>query len=89
MTNFRESLVKKVIRQEANWVIGGYENGIADGKLSEMPSKEALTKEVYTAVMNSDVVEVGGGLIPVRKDIRFLGKERLQFLVAEIIEKTK
>jgi hypothetical protein len=27
---FREKIVKKVIREQTNWVIGGYENSLLD-----------------------------------------------------------
>jgi len=83
----REMLVARVIKEETNYVIGGYENSIQDGMMTEMPNKESLLAEIYAAVIASKGVQVGGGIMPVKKDIRFLGTARVKELIMERIEK--
>ena len=78
MTNeMRIQAVSRLAKQKALWVIGGHENAIEDGILDSMPSIEVLVKEVYDEIVKDPRVQVGGGVIELKKDIRFLGKEKL------------
>ena len=78
MKNVREMLVKQVIRQEMNDVLGGLENSLMDKLIEEMPPREEIAEMVYSQVMKQDVVEFPSGIISVKKDIRFIGSERIR-----------
>lgn len=81
--NVREQTVKKLIKQKINWVVGGYENAVSDKHIEEMPSREQIADEVYQEVIDSKYLEIGAGLMPIQKDIRFLGKQRIKQLIKE------
>lgn len=72
MVNKREINITKIIKREVGWVIGGYENAIFDGEATKMPEADEIEYEVYQELM------AGGNVQPVRKDVRFLGKERIR-----------
>lgn len=79
----REKLVAVAIREARNFVVGGYENAILDGYAEEMPNDETLVFEIYDEVLHNPVVELRGGLVPIKKDIRFLGKDRIHEMIRE------
>jgi hypothetical protein len=83
----REMLVKMVIKQTCNSTIGGYENSVSDGLIKEMPSHEALIEQIYFEVMKEDRVETSIGMISVKKDLRFIGAERIKQYINKKIEK--
>ncbi len=73
----RERNVNLLIRERANWVIGGYENSVSDGIIEEMPPVEKMEKEIYNEVMSTNHIQIKAGLLEIKKDIRFLGKEKI------------
>jgi VIT1/CCC1 family predicted Fe2+/Mn2+ transporter len=83
MANIREQLVKKVVKEQFNDIVGGYENSILDGLIEEMPSHEELANQIYQEVMSASMVVMGGQRMAVKKDIRFIGGEKIR----EYIEK--
>ncbi len=83
----RELLIKTLIKRTGNFVIGGYENAIEDGTLIEKPDKQGLLQEIYIGVIHENRLAVSGGFIPVKKDIRFVGKERIIELIDEWLDK--
>lgn len=59
--------------EASNWVVGGWENSVADGHDEEMPSHEELAQEIYQTVMTTTTFEgIQGG--PPLKEIRFAGE---------------
>ena len=86
-SGIRERIVINLIKERANWVIGGYENSVSDGHMTEMPSAEEIKSEVYGEVIRSKHVEIGGGLIGVSKDIRFLGKDFIEAKISRIVDR--
>lgn len=84
----RERLVKSAIKNEARWIIGGYENSISDGcmKKEDMPSIEHIQTEVYVNVIRGKLESGGSFLLQIKKDVRFLGKERIMQMVEEIVK---
>lgn len=83
MKNTREMVAYKVVEQAYGWVVGGYENAIMDGLITEMPDNEELMDEIYEEVMQTEIV----GFLPVKKDLRFIGKKRIEELIRERLEK--
>ena len=81
--DIRTLLVERVVDSSVNWVIGGYENSVADGHIDEMPSQEQMEAEIYDEVMATDYVEVAGGLKQIKKDIRFLGTETIKQMITD------
>lgn len=89
MARNHEIIVKAGVRQAANWVIGGHENSIMDGLIEKMPSHESLAREIYQELMDLRGVEVAGGLIPLKKNIRFLTKEKIMGYIEDVLQKEK
>lgn len=88
MTNDkRQTLIEKVIKQETGWVIAGYENGVADGEFTEMPTCEQLEKEIYKYTINSKGLQIGAGFLPVKKDIRFFTTEAIMEIIKREVSK--
>lgn len=83
----REQKVKHLVRVKTGWVLGGHENAVLDGHSKKLPSKEAIISEAYDEVMTAKFLELGGGLIPIEKDIRFMGKEAILELIKKEVEK--
>lgn len=83
----REEIIKMVVKEQINMVLGGYENSILDGHITEMPGHEELVQEVYQEVMNADVVETPIGMMKVKKDIRFFTKERIMAYIEKKVIK--
>jgi len=84
--NNREDLVRRLIKQEYNWVVGGWMNDLADNG-NKLPSTKAIAEEIYYRVMKSQGVEVAGGIFPTKKDIRFLGSKRIKEMISTKIER--
>jgi hypothetical protein len=80
----REFKVKTLIREKANFVVGGWENSIADGHIETMPAVEDMEAEIYGEVMSARWVELKAGLALIKKDIRFLGTKRIKELISTI-----
>jgi hypothetical protein len=57
-----------------NWVIGGYENSVADGDMDDLPSEGALVSEIYDTVLNCTTGEGFQSSRPI-KEIRFCTRE--------------
>ena len=85
----REKAVSRLAKQKAMWVIGGHENAIEDGVQDSMPSDDVLVQEVYNEVIKYPRVQVGGGVIELKKDIRFLGKDKLMEIVRKEVQLAK
>lgn len=59
--------------EASNWVVGGWENNVADGHSEEMPSHEELAQEIYQTVMTTTTFEgIQGG--PPLMEVRFAGE---------------
>jgi hypothetical protein len=84
MKNTREMVAYKVVEQAYGWVVGGYENSIMDGHITEMPDNEQLVDEIYDEVMQTENL---GRFLPVKKDLRFIGKKRIEELIRERLKK--
>lgn len=78
----RTDLIATLVKEKWGWVVGGYENGISDGNLDFFPSDKSIILEVYDEVMNESYVEVRGGLLSVKKDIRFFGKDAIMKMIS-------
>lgn len=90
MTNeMRVQAVSRLAKQKALWVIGGHENSILDGEKDSLPSEATLIQEVYDEVLRYPRIEIGGGIIELKKDIRFLGKEKLLAIVTKAVQRVK
>lgn len=81
----REAIVKIVVREKFNWVVGGYINNVMDRLIPCMPSREQLIIEIYNEVITADSVETPIGMIEVKKDIRFAGKELILKYIENIL----
>lgn len=79
----REKIVKMVIKESFCEIVGGEENSLADGQIEKMPSIEDLKQWVYDSVMKADNVWTKMGKMSVKKDVRFLGTERIKELIQE------
>jgi hypothetical protein len=87
-SDMREKVVKRLIRSKANDILGGLENSILDKEIDEMPPREDIFADIYDDVINADYYETSrGALVPVHKDIRFLGKSRIESLINERLDK--
>ncbi len=88
----REIKVAALVREKANWVVGGWENSVTDGHLDTMPPVEDMEAEIYDEVLSAKWVEMKAGLVPITEDIRFLGTKRIKELItiitAEVIEES-
>ena len=73
----RERLVRKVVRECFNEVVGGYENSVLDYG-TPLPPTEQMFEEVYGEVMHCRMVGGFNGPQLVEKDIRFLGSARIR-----------
>lgn len=83
----REKIIKMVIKESFCEIVGGEENSLADGQITEMPAIEDLKQWVYDSVMDADRVWTKMGEISVKKDMRFLGTERIKELIEERFNK--
>lgn len=84
----RQMMVKMVIRQELNDVIGGFENSLMDKLIDKMPTHDELVAQIYTQVMQARVVETPNGTrIGVEKDIRFFGTDRIKAFIDRRVAK--
>lgn len=81
----REKAVSRLAHQKALWIIGGHENAISDGDIESLPSFEIIVYEVYREVMKYPSVQVGGGVIELKKDIRFLGKGKVMSIIEKAV----
>ena len=79
----REEIVQLIIKKEWNSYVGGLENDLEDGFITEMPSRQSIIETVYKIVINTKDVKCQMGYMPVAKDIRFLGKEKIMNMVVE------
>jgi hypothetical protein len=82
-SELRMKLVKKLVRDKAGWVMGGYENSRLDGNEDPLPPFDAIVEEIYDEVMQADWVETNMGLVLVQKDIRFVGKATIMHLIKQ------
>lgn len=90
MENIRERNVNKLIEQEANGTIGAstveVENNECDEKT--LNSYKEMTNQdwyniIYSQVIKQHVLFVRGGMIEMKQDIRFLGKEKIMDMIAK------
>jgi hypothetical protein len=86
--NTREKNVIILAKHKALYVVGGHENDLDDLGI-EMPSQEALINEVYNEIINNPVIQVGNAEFSVKKDLRFVGKERLMQIAKIAVELAK
>lgn len=77
-----ELLIKKVIEEKFNQIVGGYENDLSDHGYS-VPSAEEMKVEVYQEVMQAKVVSTKFGFANVKKDIRFAGTENIKLWIEQ------
>jgi hypothetical protein len=73
----------KVIEQIDNageLIIGGYDNSISDGHITEMPTHSKLLDEIYDLVINFTTYEASTYSSPI-KEIRFLTKEVIVLMI--------
>ena len=73
--DIRETLVKMVIKDQMNDVLGGFENSLQDSLIDEMPAHHELAAAIYDQVMAADSVEGKTCMLAVKKDIRFIGSD--------------
>ena len=83
----REEKVRRLVKQKFNWVVGGLENSLADKHIDEMPCAESIKASIHYEVMNAKELEIGPYLMPIQKDIRFLGTEKIKQIIDEVYEK--
>lgn len=83
----REEMVMRLIAQKYNWVVGGFENEILDGERDQMPTQQTIEEHIYDEVMDADGLEVGFNIFPIKKDIRFLGTEKIKKMINEFYNK--
>ena len=81
--NKREDLVRRIVNQKANWIIGEWENEVEDGNVDEMPTKEELINTIYDEVIN--IKQLNG--LKVEKDIRFVGTKRILEMIENKVKK--
>jgi hypothetical protein len=85
--NARERLVKKVIKEQTHYILGGYLNDIDDGHLKELPTVDDLTAEIYSLVINTVRLVIGNMMFNVEKDIRFLGTTHIREMIRENVQR--
>lgn len=83
----QEEMVKKVAIRHAQHIVGGYENDLEDGNIECMPATEELVNEVYKEIMNNPTLIARGGTIGLKKEVRFLGKSKIEELARWAVEK--
>ena len=83
----REKMVKRLALQKARWVVGGYENEIADGERTGMPTQAEMAEEVYREMVKDPTLEGPTGSILLKKDIRFMGAPALREIATQAVEK--
>lgn len=81
-----ELLIKKVIEEKFNQIVGGYENDLSDHGY-KVPSSDEMKIEVYQEVMQAKVVSTKFGLVSVKKDIRFAGTENIKLWIDQRFQK--
>jgi len=85
--DMREKKVRRIITEEAGFIIGGWENSVLDGHIedSEFPTRGELIEEIYGEVMSDrqKLIEMNGMMMEVSRDIRFLGSERIRELITK------
>ena len=77
INNEKEKMVYRLAMQTSNWIIGGYENAVADKEIDEMPELKEIIDTVYHDMIRNPILECNGGMIQLKKDIRFIGTARL------------
>jgi hypothetical protein len=87
MADIREQLVKMVIKEQMNDVIGGFENSLMDGHIKEMPEHKILVEAIYTQTMQANMVSTAMGRMVVKKHIRFIGSERIRAFIEKQVAK--
>lgn len=85
----RERTVNKLVTQVANDTMGGILNSIEYNELSEdeLQTYKNMTKEdwyedIYKDILREPRLFVKGGWIEIKKDIKFLGKEKILEIIA-------
>ena len=76
----REKTVRRLIKKQADYTVGGYENAVDDGHLEKMPTKEIMAEEIYEEVINLRNFK------EFQTDIRFLGTEKIKDMINEEID---
>lgn len=94
--NFREQIITKCIKQCYNELVGGqinrtydYAKGTEDyeGAVKFLNDTNQIKSQVYDMVMHTETIEFGYSLIGVTKDIRFMGKQKIENMVNNYIDK--
>ena len=86
-TGKRDMVVKMVIKEQFNQVVGGWENNVMDKLADKLPSHESLAVEIYEEVIQTDAVETPFGMMQVKKDIRFVGSNTIKTYIEELLTK--
>ena len=82
-----DSYVKKVVKAQINFTLGGWENEIADGGTDVMPSKSQLIEEIYDEIMSLPILFINETEMRVGKEIRFAGEQKIRELIEFYLEK--
>lgn len=76
-SNRREIIIKLLVKDKFNSVVGGYENSVMDRIIDEIPPRKQLIEDIYDEVMTEDTIVTNMGVIYVKKDIRFMGRDKI------------
>lgn len=77
----REQIVMLVIKKCFNNIVGGLENDLEDGFITELPNEATLKNMIYDDVMKTKELNSQNGHMKVEKDIRFLGTEKIKAMI--------
>lgn len=98
MKSFRETLIRIGAKNRLNDYIGGFENTLLDYEEQSEEyknAKRALEDEkqivdvIYRELVNDPIVATPMGLVSIKKDIRFIGKERIYEIIREVYKKVR
>lgn len=64
-SNNHQVVAAKNLRHAYEWIVGGYENSVQDGKSEEMPSVKDMFNEVLAEAKGSRYDDVSGGPAPI------------------------
>jgi hypothetical protein len=80
----RTTIIKQMIEDKYNWVTGGYENEVCDGRMdeSDFPSRQELEQEVYDEIMSEKYYR-GFDV----RDIRFEGSINIKEMITQEFNK--